>query len=249
MGIAKELTKRALKALEKRNKKAAAKKAKEAAEKAAIKAEKAAREKMLKGAKVTTEKGVKVTKYPFDESAVEKAQTHVGRDWKHKHLDQLDWKKGGEVKKRKPTKEELNKIMKTGGGGKRAKEIIENLLAPIKNLPKGVMKTGGVRNVSKLPATRATPDTPATPMKRPRRRTGMTKGIDPTGQPRRLTERERLRMIKQGERYKKRGAVHRMPDGTLMKGAKHGMKHGGSVKGKCKVDGIAIRGRTKAKHK
>ena len=159
------------------------------------------------------------------------------------------FKKGGEVKKRKPTKEELNKIMKTGGGGKRAKEIIENLLAPIKNLPKGVMKTGGVRNVSKLPATRATPDTPATPMKRPRRRTGMTKGIDPTGQPRRLTERERLRMIKQGERYKKRGAVHRMPDGTLMKGAKHGMKHGGSVKGKCKVDGIAIRGRTKAKHK
>jgi hypothetical protein len=149
-------------------------------------------------------------------------------------------KKGGAVKKRKPTKEELNKIMKTGGGGKRAKEIIENLLAPIKNLPKGVMKTGGVRNVSKLPAT---------PMKRPRRRTGMTKGIDPTGQPRRLTERERLRMIKQGERYKKRGAVHRMPDGTLMKGAKHGMKHGGSVKGKCKVDGIAIRGRTKAKHK
>ena len=246
MGIAKELTKRALKALEKRNKKAAAKKAKEAAEKAAIKAEKAAREKMLKGAKVTTEKGVKVTKYPFDESAVEKAQTHVGRDWKHKHLDQLDWKKGGEVKKRKPTKEELNKIMKTGGGGKRAKEIIENLLAPIKNLPKGVMKTGGVRNVPKLPATPATPDTP---MKRPRRRTGMTKGIDPRGQPRRLTEREKRRMIKQGERYKKRAAVHRMPDGTLMKGAKHGMKHGGSVKGKCKVDGIAIRGRTRAKHK
>ena len=159
------------------------------------------------------------------------------------------FKKGGEVKKRKPTKEELNKIMKTGGGGKRAKEIIENLLAPIKNLPKGVMKTGGVRNVSKLPATQATPATPAIPMKRPRRRTGMTKGIDPTGQPRRLTERERLRMIKQGGRYKKRAAVHRMPDGTIMKGAKHGMKHGGSVKGKCKVDGIAIRGRTKAKHK
>tara|TARA_R110000787_G_scaffold132455_1_gene244642 strand:- start:39 stop:434 length:396 start_codon:yes stop_codon:yes gene_type:complete len=49
--------------------------------------------------------------------------------------------------------------------------------------------------------------------------------------------------------YKEGGAVHTMPDGTLMKGAKHGMKHGGSVKGKCKVDGIAIRGRTKAKHK
>jgi len=100
-------------------------------------------------------------------------------------------KKGGEVKKRKPTKEELRKIMKTGGGGKRFREIIENLLGPIKNLPKEVRGTGRVR----------------------------------------------------------RGAVHRMPDGTLMKGAKHGMKHGGSVKGKCKVDGIAIRGRTRAKHK
>ena len=181
--------KKAMKALKKKQREAA-KKAKEAEKEAAIKAKKAAREKVLKGAKVTTEKGVKVTKYPFDESVVEKAQTHVGRDWKHKHLDQLDWKKGGAVKKRKPTKEELNKIMKTGGGGKRFREIIENLLAPIKNLPKGVMKTGG-----------------------------------------------------------KRGAVHRMPDGTLMKGAKHGMKHGGSVKGKCKVDGIAIRGRTRAKHK
>jgi len=25
------------------------------------------------------------------------------------------------------------------------------------------------------------------------------------------------------------GAVHKMPDGTMMKGAKHGMKHGGLV--------------------
>jgi len=47
----------------------------------------------------------------------------------------------------------------------------------------------------------------------------------------------------------KGGAVHKMPDGTMMKGAKHGMKAGGSVKGRCKVDGIAVRGRTKAKHK
>jgi len=45
------------------------------------------------------------------------------------------------------------------------------------------------------------------------------------------------------------GAVHTMPDGSKMKGAKHGMKAGGSVKGRCKVDGIAVRGRTKAKHK
>ena len=27
----------------------------------------------------------------------------------------------------------------------------------------------------------------------------------------------------------KGGAVHKMPDGTMMKGAKHGMKHGGLV--------------------
>ena len=45
------------------------------------------------------------------------------------------------------------------------------------------------------------------------------------------------------------GAVHTMPDGTKMKGAKHGMKHGGSVKGKCKMDGIAIRGKTRARQR
>ena len=45
------------------------------------------------------------------------------------------------------------------------------------------------------------------------------------------------------------GAVHTMPDGTKMKGAKHGMKHGGAVKGKCKMDGIAIRGKTRAKQR
>ena len=36
--------------------------------------------------------------------------------------------------------------------------------------------------------------------------------------------------------------------GNLYPGS-HRMKKGGSVKGKCKVDGIAIRGRTRAKHK
>jgi hypothetical protein len=40
-----------------------------------------------------------------------------------------------------------------------------------------------------------------------------------------------------------------MPDGTKMKGAKHGMKHGGAVKGKCRMDGIAIRGKTRAKQR
>ena len=46
------------------------------------------------------------------------------------------------------------------------------------------------------------------------------------------------------------GAVHTMPDGKKMKGAKHGMKHGGAVKGKkCRMDGIAVRGRTRAKER
>ena len=48
----------------------------------------------------------------------------------------------------------------------------------------------------------------------------------------------------------KGGAVHTMPDGKKMKGAKHGMKHGGAVKGKkCRMDGIAIRGKTRAKQR
>jgi hypothetical protein len=42
------------------------------------------------------------------------------------------------------------------------------------------------------------------------------------------------------------GAVHAMPDGTKMKGAKHGMKHGGAVKAKS-IDGIAVRGKTRCK--
>jgi hypothetical protein len=51
---------------------------------------------------------------------------------------------------------------------------------------------------------------------------------------------------------KKGGTVktHTMPDGTKMKGAKHGMKHGGAVKGKkCRMDGIAVRGKTRAKQR
>jgi hypothetical protein len=50
--------------------------------------------------------------------------------------------------------------------------------------------------------------------------------------------------------FKKGGAVHTMPDGTKMKGAAHGMKHGGKVKGKkCRMDGIAVRGKTRAKQR
>ena len=54
---------------------------------------------------------------------------------------------------------------------------------------------------------------------------------------------------KKVEKKSNGGAVHTMPDGTKMKGAKHGMKHGGAVKGKCRMDGIAIRGKTRAKER
>jgi len=55
--------------------------------------------------------------------------------------------------------------------------------------------------------------------------------------------------------YMKKGGVvkkghHRMPDGTIMKDSEHKkMKHGGAVKGKCRMDGIAIRGKTRAKQR
>lgn len=40
------------------------------------------------------------------------------------------------------------------------------------------------------------------------------------------------------------GAMHKMPDGTMMPGKKHGYKHGGSVH---RGDGIAKRGKTKGR--
>jgi hypothetical protein len=44
--------------------------------------------------------------------------------------------------------------------------------------------------------------------------------------------------------YKKGGMTHKMPDGTMMKGAKHGMKKGGSV---TRGDGACMKGHTKGK--
>ena len=45
-------------------------------------------------------------------------------------------------------------------------------------------------------------------------------------------------------------ATHKMPDGKMMAGASHKMGHGGKVKGKkCRMDGIAIRGKTRAKQR
>ena len=63
----------------------------------------------------------------------------------------------------------------------------------------------------------------------------------------------RMQPMKKEEEVEKKsngGAVHAMPDGKKMKGAKHGMKHGGAVKGKkCRMDGIAVRGKTRAKQR
>ena len=48
------------------------------------------------------------------------------------------------------------------------------------------------------------------------------------------------------EDMNKGGKVHKMPNGSMMKGAKHGMKRGGAVKAKS-IDGIAVRGKTRCK--
>ena len=65
------------------------------------------------------------------------------------------------------------------------------------------------------------------------------------------TEREQMgRDLQDNARksmgMKKGGKVHKMPNGSMMKGAKHGMKHGGAVKAKS-IDGIAVRGKTRCK--
>ena len=49
---------------------------------------------------------------------------------------------------------------------------------------------------------------------------------------------------KKVKRFKKGGTTHKMPDGTMMKGAKHGMKKGGSV---TRGDGACMKGHTKGK--
>ena len=61
--------------------------------------------------------------------------------------------------------------------------------------------------------------------------------------------------VRDRKRYKKGGMLKKPTNPGLKKlptevRNKMGfMKKGGSVKGKCKVDGIAVRGRTRAKHK
>lgn len=57
--------------------------------------------------------------------------------------------------------------------------------------------------------------------------------------------RNKMGYMKKGGSVKK--GYHRMPDGSIMKNSAHKKKmaHGGMV-GKCKRDGIAVRGKTRA---
>lgn len=48
---------------------------------------------------------------------------------------------------------------------------------------------------------------------------------------------------------KKGGATHKMPDGSMMAGKKHGMKHGGMAKGGKTNDEMKSMGRNMAKMK
>ena len=76
------------------------------------------------------------------------------------------------------------------------------------------------------------------------------KGMGTAGRMQQMQPMKPMKPMKKEEEVEKKsngGAVHTMPDGKKMKGAKHGMKHGGAVKGKCRMDGIAIRGKTKGR--
>jgi hypothetical protein len=73
------------------------------------------------------------------------------------------------------------------------------------------------------------------------------KGMGTAG---RMQPMQPMKKEEEVEKKSNGGAVHTMPDGKKMKGAKHGMKHGGAVKGKkCRMDGIAIRGKTRARQR
>lgn len=75
---------------------------------------------------------------------------------------------------------------------------------------------------------------------------GMLKAPDNPGLKKLPTEvRNKMGYMKKGGAVKK--GYHRMPDGSIMKDSAHKKKmaHGGMV-GKCKRDGVAVRGKTKA---
>lgn len=75
---------------------------------------------------------------------------------------------------------------------------------------------------------------------------GMLKAPDNPGLKKLPTEvRNKMGYMKKGGSVKK--GYHKMPDGSVMKNSAHKKKmaHGGMV-GKCKRDGIAVRGKTKA---
>jgi len=76
---------------------------------------------------------------------------------------------------------------------------------------------------------------------------GMLKAPDNSGLKKLPTEvRNKMGYMKKGGTVKK--GYHRMPDGSIMKDSAHKKKmaRGGSVK-KCGCDGIAVRGKTKAR--
>ena len=79
------------------------------------------------------------------------------------------------------------------------------------------------------------------------------KGMGTAGRMQQMQPMKPMKPMKKEEEVEKKsngGAVHTMPDGKKMKGAKHGMKHGGAVKGKkCRMDGIAVRGKTRARQR
>ena len=75
---------------------------------------------------------------------------------------------------------------------------------------------------------------------------GMLKKPDNPGLKKLPTEvRNKMGYMKKGGTVKK--GYHKMPDGSIMKDSAHKKKmaHGGMV-GKCKRDGVAVRGKTKA---
>ena len=102
-------------------------------------------------------------------------------------------------------------------------------------------------------------------MKRLRQKTAMTHGLDEYGRGKAVSEgklkdkpaeKSESFLFTLPEEKKKGGAVkkkmgggkmHRMPDGSMMAGASHGMNYGGKVKkmkhgGKCRGMGAATRG-------
>jgi hypothetical protein len=90
---------------------------------------------------------------------------------------------------------------------------------------------------------------------RPKARPKMTSSLRPKARPVDMSPKAEkgdieLMLMEEKERVSKKmggGKMHRMPDGSMMAGASHGMNYGGKVKkmkhgGKCRGMGAATRG-------